>query len=205
MRTTQIFLRSGLAVAAAAFPLTLAAPAAVAGGSGISVSTSGTTVSVTTSTCTSNGGSFGNASLLSSGQVNFSQGRQTSLTGSSSLQSALWSNVGAGTYTVVVVCANGTTAGTQAVVVRPSSGPAAPKVPAVPAVPAVPKIPAVPKDPAVPLITAPSAPARGVLGGLGGASRDYRTVTLVGGGTLVVTGVVATAWFLRRRARPHRL
>jgi hypothetical protein len=32
MRSTQIFLRSGLAVAAAALPLTLAAPAAFAGG-----------------------------------------------------------------------------------------------------------------------------------------------------------------------------
>lgn len=32
MRSTRIFLRSGLAVAAAALPLTLAAPAAFAGG-----------------------------------------------------------------------------------------------------------------------------------------------------------------------------
>lgn len=43
------------------------------------------------------------------------------------------------------------------------------------------------------------------MGGLGGATRDYGTATLVGGGALVTSGVVATAWYLRRRAKPHRL
>jgi hypothetical protein len=43
------------------------------------------------------------------------------------------------------------------------------------------------------------------MGGLGGAVKDYGTATVVGGGALVVTGTVATAWFLRRRSKPHRL
>ena len=179
MRTTQILLRSGLTVAAAAaLPLSLAASSAVAWGSGISVSTSGSTVSVTTSACPSNGSSFGNASLLSSGQANFAQGRQMSLTGTSTSQSASWSSVNAGTYTVIVVCQDGTTAGTQSIVVSAS---------------------------ATPRISATASPSRGVMGGLGGATKDYGTVTLVGGGALVATGAVAAAWFLRRRSKPHRL
>ncbi|MFF6996296.1 hypothetical protein ACFY93_15295 [Streptomyces sp. NPDC008313] len=178
MRTTQILLRTGLtAAAAAALPLTLS-PSAAARTSGISVSTSGSTVSVTTSACPSNGSSFGNASLLSSGQTSFAQGRQAALSGTSATQSAAWSGVSPGTYTVIVVCQNGTTAGTQSIVV---SSPAPSRSPS------------------------PSAsPSRGVMGGLGGASRDYGTVTLAGGGALVAAGALATAWFLRRRTKPHR-
>lgn len=177
MRTTQILLRSGLTVAAAAaLPLTLAAPSAVALGSGISVSTSGSTVSVTTSACPSNGSSFGNASLLSSGQGSFAQGRQVALTGTSTSQAASWSSVSAGTYTVIVVCQDGTTAGTQSIVVSTTATP-----------------------------RASSTPSLGVMGGFGGAAKDYGTVTLVGGAALVATGTVAGAWFLRRRAKPHRL
>ena len=179
MRTTQILLRSGLTVAAAAaLPLTLAAPSAVALGSGISVSTSGSTVSVTTGACPSNGSSFGNASLLSSGQANFAQGRQVSLTGTSTSQSAAWSDVGVGTYTVIVVCQDGTTAGTQAIIVS---------------------------APSTPRISATASPTLGTLGGLGGTTRDYGTITLVGGGVLVATGIAAAAWFLRRRSKPNRL
>ncbi|WP_369244158.1 hypothetical protein [Streptomyces sp. R41] len=188
MRTTQIFLRSGLTVAAAAaLPLTLAAPSAVAVGSGISVSTTGSNVSVTTGSCPSNGSSFGNASLLSSGQANFAQGRQASLTGTSTSQSASWSGVSPGTYTVIVVCANGTTAGTQSIIVS------------------TPTTPTTPKTSKTPTISSTASPSRGVLGGFGGAVQDYGTVTLVGGGVLVATGIVAAAWYLRRRAKPHRL
>lgn len=43
------------------------------------------------------------------------------------------------------------------------------------------------------------------MGGMGGATRDYGTVTLVAGGALVGTGVIATVWFLRRRTKPYRL
>lgn len=43
------------------------------------------------------------------------------------------------------------------------------------------------------------------MGGMGGASTDYGTLTLVGGGVLVGTGVLATAWYLRRKAKPYRL
>ncbi|MEU4085446.1 hypothetical protein [Streptomyces aureus] len=184
MRTTQRLLRSGLTVAAtAALPLTLAAPAAVAWGSGISVSTSGTSVSVTTSACPSNGSSFGNASLLSSGQTNFAQGRQMSLTGTSSSQSAAWTGVSPGTFTVIVVCQDGTTAGTQSIIVAASAAPATPTI----------------------STTVSPSPSRGVMGGLGGAVKDYGTATVVGGGALVVTGTLAAAWFLRRRSKPHRL
>lgn len=179
MRTSQILLRSGLTVAAtAALPLVLASPSAAAFASGISVSTSGSTVSVTTSACPSNGSSFGSASLLASGQVNFSQGRQMPLSGTSASQSAVWSNVSPGTYTVLVVCQNGTTAGTQSIIVSAASAPR---------------------------ISATSSPSLGVMGGLGGATKEYGTATLVGGGALVATGVVAAAWFLRRRSKPHRL
>ncbi|MFF3577083.1 hypothetical protein [Streptomyces mirabilis] len=191
MRTSQISLRSGLTVAAvAALPLTLTAPSAAAFGSGISVSTSGSSVSVTTNSCPSNGSSFGGASLLANGQVNFSQGRQMPLSGTSATQSAVWSNVSAGTYTVIVVCQDGTTAGTQSVIVTTS---------------AVPKVTKTPKTSSTSLPPLPSSPPRAVLGGLGGSTKDYRTATLVGGGALVGSGVVATAWYLRRRAKPHRL
>ncbi|MGW1064649.1 hypothetical protein ACWD4F_09110 [Streptomyces aureus] len=184
MRTTQRLLRSGLTVAAtAALPLTLAAPAAVAWGSGISVSTSGTSVSVTTSACPSNGSSFGNASLLSSGQTNFAQGRQMPLTGTSSSQSAAWTGVSPGTFTVIVVCQDGTTAGTQSIIVAASAAPATPTI----------------------STTVSPSPSRGVMGGLGGAVKDYGTATVVGGGALVVTGTLAAGWFLRRRSKPHRL
>ncbi|GGX01823.1 hypothetical protein GCM10010297_24350 [Streptomyces malachitofuscus] len=176
MRISKPLLRSGPVVAAAAaLALTSAGPAAAAG---ISVSTSGSTVSVTTSACTQINGNWGTASLLNSSQTNFSQGRQVALSGTSAGQSAAWSNVGAGTYTVIVVCSNGNTAGTQAVVVTPAPSPS---------------------------VTPTASPTRGVMGGLGGGSTDYGTVTLVAGGSLVGTGLLATAWYLRRRAKPRHL
>ncbi|MEV7788372.1 hypothetical protein AB0O72_23735 [Streptomyces sp. NPDC088106] len=176
MRISKPLLRSGPAAAAAAtLALALAGPAAAAG---ISVSTTGSTVSVVTSTCAQVNGNWGTASLLSSGQTSPSQGRQVALSGTAAGQSAAWSNVGSGTYTVVVVCANGSTAGTQAVVVSPVSSPS---------------------------VTPTASPSRGVMGGLGGGSTDYGTVTLVAGGSLVGTGLLATAWFLRRRSRASHL
>jgi hypothetical protein len=178
MRNTQPLLRSGLAVAAAALPLALTAGPAWAV-SGISVSTSGSTVSVTTSACTSNNNGFGRASLLTSSQANFAQGRQADLAGTNASQSALWSNVSPGTYTVIVVCnRDGATAGTQSVIVSGAATPTA---------------------------SPTASPSRGVMGGVGGASTDYGTLTLVAGGALVGTGIVATAWVLRRRAKPYRL
>ncbi|MFJ9660024.1 hypothetical protein ACIRPR_18970 [Streptomyces griseoflavus] len=176
MHVSKPLLRSGPTVAAAAaLALSLAGPAAAAG---ISVSTTGSTVSVSTTACTQVNGHWGTASLLGSGQTSFSQGRQVALTGTAAGQSAAWSNVGAGTYTVIVVCSDGITAGTQAVVVSPVSSPSA---------------------------TPTASPTRGVMGGVGGGSADYGTVTLVAGGTLVGTGLLATAWYLRRRARPRHL
>ncbi len=100
------------------------------------------------------------------------------LSGTTAGQSAAWSNVGAGTYTVIVVCSNGSTAGTQAVVVTPAPSPS---------------------------VTPTASPTRGVMGGLGGGSTDYGTLTLIAGGSLVGTGLLATAWYLRRRAKPRRL
>jgi hypothetical protein len=43
------------------------------------------------------------------------------------------------------------------------------------------------------------------MGGLGGATKEYGTLTLVGGGVLVATGLGGAVWYLRRRAKPHRL
>ncbi|MBC2904193.1 hypothetical protein [Streptomyces cupreus] len=178
MRNSTPLLRSGLTMAAAAaLPLALTAPTAAAQ-SGISVSTSGNTVSVTTVECsqTSSTGSWGTASLLTSSQANFAQGRQVALSGSTSRQSAAWSSVSPGTYTVIVQCAfNNQTAGTQAVVVS------------------------------APTISATASPSRGVMGGLGGAAKDFGTLTLAAGGGLLAIGAGATVWFLRRRSKPYRL
>ncbi|MEU6803631.1 hypothetical protein [Streptomyces neyagawaensis] len=177
MRMSQLLLRSGLTMAAAALPFALATPSAAVP-TGISVSTTGSSVTVTTSDCpNSTNGAFGTASLLASGQANFSQGRQATLVGTSTSQSASWTNVTPGTYTVIVVCRDGTTAGTQSVIVTA----------------------------ATPTISATASPSRGVMGGMGGASEEYGAVTLVGGGALVAAGTVAAVWYLRRRAKPHRL
>lgn len=191
MRTTRLLLRSGLTLAAAAaLPTWLAGPSAAL--SGISVSTIGSTVSVVTSACTQSNGSWGNASLLNSGQTAFAQGRQVALAGTTVSQSAAWSGVSPGTYTVVVVCSNGGTAGTQSVIV--SSAPSAPTTSST-------------ANSTVNSATKPAgpAPARGVMGGLGGAARDYGPLTLGIGAALVGSGVIATGWYLRKRSKPYRL
>ena len=181
MHITQPLLRTGPVVAAAAaLPLVLSAGPAVAG-PGISVSTTGNTVSVTTSACSQINGSWGTASLLSSGQTSFSEGRQVALSGANGLQSAAWSNVGRGTFTVIVICSNNITAGSQSVIVSPTS------------------------PTSTPTISATASPSRGVMGGLGGAAKDYGPVTLGVGAALVGTGIIATGWFLRRRSKPYRL
>jgi hypothetical protein len=176
MRSYRFLVRSGLTVAAAAtLPLALASGPAAARVSGISVRTTGSTASVVTSACTQLNGSWGTAALLNSSQASFAQGRQVALSGTTVNQSAAWSGVSPGTYTVVVVCSNGNTAGTQAVIVS------------------------------APTISATASPSRGVMGGLGGAARDYGPLTMGVGGALVGAGVIAAAWFLRRRSKPYRL
>ncbi|MDX3530590.1 hypothetical protein P1P75_30320 [Streptomyces sp. ID05-39B] len=178
-RSSPLLARCGLTLAAAAaLPLAVTAQPAAARVSGISVSTSGSTVSVVTSACSLINGSWGTAALLAGNQANFAQGRQVALSGTTVSQSAAWSNVSPGTHTVVVMCSSGSTAGTQSVIVSPTS---------------------------TPTISATASPTRGVMGGMGGATRDYGTVTLVAGGALVGTGVIATVWFLRRRTKPYRL
>ncbi|MEU0005626.1 hypothetical protein ABZ079_15400 [Streptomyces sp. NPDC006314] len=179
MHNSRLLLRSGLTLAAAAtLPAALAGPSAAA--SGISVSTTGSTVSVVTSACSQINGSWGSAALLTSRQASFAEGRQVALAGTTVSQSAAWSGVSPGTYTVVVVCSSGATAGSQSVIV---SAPTRPTISA----------------------TSTTAPPRGVAGGLGGAARDYGPLTLGIGATLVGAGVVATGWFLRRRSKPYRL
>ncbi|MGW0769919.1 hypothetical protein [Streptomyces sp. NPDC002676] len=186
MRTRRLLLSSGLALAAAAaLPAGLAGPSGAA--SGISVSTTGSTVSVVTSACSQINGSWGTAALLTSRQANFSQGRQVSLSGTTISQSAAWSGVSSGTYTVVVICSSGSTAGTQSVNV--SSG----------------TTPTISSTTSTATATATAAPSRGVMGGLGGAARDYGTLTLGVGAALVGTGVIGTGWYLRRRSKPYRL
>ncbi|MYW64379.1 hypothetical protein GTY65_09885 [Streptomyces sp. SID8379] len=159
--STRALAHSSLVVAAAAaLPLTLAAPAAHA--AGITVTANGSTVTATTTSC-QNGG---NGSLLAAGQADFAQGRQMAL----SSGSVTWTGVSSGTYTAVVVCADGSTAGTQSVTVSAS-----------------------------PTISATSSPLGGVRGGLGGGSEDYGTLTYAAGGTLVAAALVGGVWYLRRR------
>lgn len=182
MDNSRLLLRSGLTLAAAAaLPAALAGPSAAA--SGISVSTTGSTVSVVTSACTQINSSWGTAALLTSSQANFAQGRQVALSGTTISQSAAWTGVNPGTYTVVVVCSSGITAGSQSVIVSASSSSSRPTISA----------------------TSTAAPSRGVMGGLGGAARDYGPLTLGIGAALVGAGVVATGWVLRRRSKPYRL
>ncbi|MPY59136.1 hypothetical protein [Streptomyces spongiae] len=188
MRTTQPLVRFCLTATAAALPLALAVPAKAA--PGISVSTSGSTVTVTTSACPTMdaNSSFGRASLLSSGQASFAQGRQATLSGSSTTQSAAWANVSPGTYTVIVMCNNGSTAGTQSIIVSGAPTPSRTPTPT-----------------PTRSISATASPSRGVMGGFGGTAKEYGTLTVVGGGVLVAAGLGTTVWYLRRRAKPHRL
>lgn len=199
MRMKQILLRSGPAVVvagAAALPLTALAEPAAARVSGIAVSTSGSTVSVTTSSCTQINGSWGTASLLNSSQASFAEGRQAALAGTSSSQSATWSNVTPGTYTVIVRCSNNTTAGTQSVIVSSGTSPSPGTSPTASVSPGT-----TPR----PTMTPTTSPSHGVMGGLGGAAKDYGTLTLAVGGGLVAAGVGGAVWYLRKRAKPHRL
>ncbi|MEU9445187.1 hypothetical protein AB0D42_30785 [Streptomyces sp. NPDC048304] len=179
MHTSRLLLRSGPALAAAAvLPVALAGPSAAA--AGISVSTTGSTVSVVTSACSEINGTWGTAALLTAKQSTVGQGRQAPLAGTTVRQSAAWKGVSPGTYTVVVVCSNGSAAGSQAVIVSSGAG-------------------------SKTAATASPAPARGVLSGLGGAARHYGPLTLGVGAAVVGTGIVATGWYLRRRAKPYRL
>ncbi|MEV8600776.1 hypothetical protein AB0465_12960 [Streptomyces griseoviridis] len=180
---------------AVALPLALAAGPAQAAGSGISVSTSGSTVSVTTTTCshTSSSGSWGTAALLTSSQTSAKQGRQVALSGTVNLQSAAWQSVSPGTYTVIVDCSNGARAGSQSVIVSGTTTPTTSSTSAASS------------STSSSASSATKAPSRGVLGGLGGSVKDYGPVTLGVGSALVGTGVIGAAWFLRRRAKPHRL
>ncbi|MEU0602236.1 hypothetical protein ABZ484_28990 [Streptomyces sp. NPDC006393] len=170
----------GPVAAAAALTFQIAAGTAVAG-PGISVSTSGSTVTVTTSSCTPVDSAWGTASLLGPGQTGFAQGRRAALTGTTAGQSAVWRSVRPGTYTVIVVCADDMTAGTQSVVVTAPSKPAASSAPAA------------------------SAPSRGLLDRLGSRVKANGTVVLATGGTLIGAAMIATGWVLRRRSKPYPL
>ncbi|MEV5978635.1 hypothetical protein [Streptomyces sp. NPDC052114] len=108
MRTTQICVRAGLTVSAAALPLILGAPSASAGG-GINVTATGSTVQVTTSACV-NGGT---ASLMGGANASFAGGQQVDVTNGS----GTWRNVSAGTYTVLVTCKDGSSVGPRTVTV----------------------------------------------------------------------------------------
>ncbi|MEU3741771.1 hypothetical protein AB0E78_32505 [Streptomyces sp. NPDC032198] len=123
MRTTQIFVRTGLTIAAAAaLPLALTAPSAFAAAGGITVTATGSTVTVTTAACPDGG----NAALLSNGEASFAQGKQMELTGGS----ASWQNVSTGVHTVAVICEDGTTAGSQSVTVGASPTTSSTRAPA---------------------------------------------------------------------------
>ncbi|NEB48666.1 hypothetical protein, partial [Streptomyces sp. SID339] len=143
MRTTRIGVRTGLIATAAALPLLLAAPSASAAGD-LTVTATGSTVRATTGACTDGG----TASLMNPANASFAGGQQAELVNGS----ATWQNVGAGSYTVLVSCKDGTSVGPQTVAVG-----------------------------AAPTTSSTHAPARGVRGGLGGGTEDRGTLTLVGG------------------------
>ncbi|WP_190190918.1 hypothetical protein [Streptomyces minutiscleroticus] len=219
MRIHRILVRSGLtATAAAALPLAPAAGQAAAAGPGITVTFSSSTVQANTTAC----GGGGDAALLSTGQTTFAQGRRTPLT-TGSTQSASWSGVGSGTYTVAVVCSNGTTAGTQSITVSqdtspttsstsspppsasPSPSPSGSTSASASASPSSSASASVPPSPSasVPVSPSPSV-TRGVMGGLGGGTRDRGTFTTVAGGALVTAGLAGSVWCLSRRVRTKR-
>ena len=192
MRTPQIVVRACLPAAAAALPLVLACgPAASA--TGVSVSATGSTVRVATSACADGG----NASLLSSGQAIFAQGRQATLSTTGSVQTATWSNVPSGSHTVIVMCSDGTTAGTGTVRVTGGTVTTSPTTTA--------SATATASPPAPPTRTAsPSAsPSMPVQGGVGGGTTDYGPLTAAVGGSLVAAAVGTGTWLLYRR-RGHK-
>ncbi|WP_369387399.1 hypothetical protein AB5J72_07130 [Streptomyces sp. CG1] len=188
MHSSRLLARSGPTLAAAVvLPASLAGPSAAA--SGIFVSTSGSTVSVVTRACTQINGSWGNATLLTDRQANVAQGRQSALAGTSVSQSAAWTGVSPGTYTVVVVCSSGSAAGIQAVIVTSSAQTPSGQTSSAPTT----------------STTSSVAPSRGAMGGLGSAARDHGPLALGIGAALVSTGVIATGRYLHRRSKPYRL
>jgi hypothetical protein len=177
MGNTQPHLRPGPVAAAAALALGLAVGPAAAE-PGIFVSTSGSTVSVT-AVCPEIDGVWGTASLLAAGQTSVAEGRRAELTGGATSQSAAWQDVRPGTYTVLVVCADNTTAGTQSIAVPAPSGPA---------------------------VSAAPAASRGRPGGRSPSADGHGPVPLVAGGALVGAAMIGTGWYLRRRSsQPYRL
>ncbi|MEW2133847.1 hypothetical protein [Streptomyces sp. NPDC005435] len=222
MRIPRPLFRTGLSLAgAAALPVLCAGPSAAV--SGITVSANGSIVSVATSACaTQTNGSWGNASLLVGGQSSFEQGVRSALSGTAGSQSAAWSGVDPGTYTVMVICANGVSAGTRTITVGAASAPTVSTTSRPPATPsrsaaapsrgtATPSRSAAAssrttstpsRGTATPSRTAVT-PSRGVAGGLGGAVSDYGPAALGIGSGLVGSAVIAAAWFLRR-PKPRR-
>ncbi|GHF56681.1 hypothetical protein [Streptomyces thermodiastaticus] len=184
MGNTQPHLRPGPVAAAAALALGIAVGPAAAE-PGIFVSADGSTVSVTTAVCPELGGFWGTAALLSAGQTSVAEGRRAELTGSAAIQSAVWQDVRPGTYTVIVVCADNVTAGTQSVTVAAAARPSASASPA---------------------SAASAASARSRAGGRTEAAGDDRSVALAAGGAVVGAAMIGTGWCLRRRSmRPYRL
>ncbi|MFH8611607.1 hypothetical protein ACH4D5_29410 [Streptomyces sp. NPDC018029] len=108
MRTTQICVRTGLTVAAAALPLIMGAPSASAADD-LTVTATGSTVRATTAACPDGG----TASLMGAANASFAGGQQAALVNGS----ASWRNVSAGSYTVLVSCKDGTQVGPRTVTV----------------------------------------------------------------------------------------
>ncbi|MFI6345731.1 hypothetical protein [Streptomyces sp. NPDC050560] len=193
MRTSRIATGPGLicvAAVAAALPLALA-PAAHAQGPDVSVAATGDTVRATTEACRDGG----EAALLADGQAVFSQGRQATLAREGGLRRALWRNVSPGSYTVIVMCADGTTAGTGTATVTGATARPASPTPTRTSAP----LPSRTVSPAPTEV--PSATALAVRGGLGGGSRDHGPVTAAIGATLVVAATGGGTWLVRRRTQ----
>ncbi|AJE80699.1 MULTISPECIES: hypothetical protein [Streptomyces] len=191
MRTAPL-VRTGLALVAAALPLTAAGAAQAA--PEFTVTAQGDSVHLRTGACAQGG----LAKLVATGRANPVQGRTATLKAGGERRTASWSELDAGVYTVSVLCRDGSSPGARTVRVPGS----ALSVSAPNAAPTTtPTISATSAPPPSPRPTVSASPSRGVQGGLGGSRDDYSTLVLAGGGALVAAAAGGTLWQLRRLSR----
>lgn len=188
MRITQIGVRAGLVVAAAALPSALGTTAAVAAGE-LTVTAAGSAGRVTTAACPDGG----TAALTDRGRAIRAGARQAE----PARGSGSWQDDAAGIRAVPVADADGTRAeppGIPAGGITPTSVPTTSST----------TMPTSAPTASMPTTSPATAPARGVRGGVGGGSEDRGTLALAAGGVLVAAATGAGLWQLRRRGARGR-
>ncbi|MEV0123980.1 hypothetical protein AB0I16_21035 [Streptomyces sp. NPDC050703] len=190
MRMTQIGVRAGLVVAAAALPSALGTTAAVAAG-GLAVTVTGSPVHVTTAACP-DGGTASSRDRCRA--IRAGAGQAEPIRGSGSRL-----DVVDGTRAVPVAGEDGTWAEPPGV---PAGGGATPT--SMPTTSSTTMPTSMPTATSVPTASPTTAPARGVRGGVGGGSEDRGTLALAAGGALVAAAAGAGLWHLRRRGAHGR-